>query len=126
MSFWQFTQVIESPPQSDFPSVPTYKYANAPEKVSSGNSLRPIVSIFQQLLHGRRDVAGLWQDHVLELRLICAESIHRGNAPDRGVQILKKFIGNARRDFRAISPAQRVFVSHDNPVGLSNGGRDGF
>jgi len=38
---------------------PTCKYVNATEKVSSRNSLRPIGSILQKLLHRRHDVARL-------------------------------------------------------------------
>src|SRR5258708_30085320 len=102
MCFWQFTQVIGSPPQSDFPGVPTYKYANAPEKVSSRNTLRPIGLILQKLLHRRRNVARLGKDHILELRLIRAEGIHGRNTPHRGVEFLEEFVRNARRDLRAI------------------------
>src|ERR1700686_2665439 len=126
MSFWQFTQVIGSPPQSDFPGVPTYKYANAPEKVSSPESLKPIGSVLQKLLHGRRNVARLGKDHILQLGLVRAERIHGRDAPDRGIQLLEKFVRNARRDLRAIAPAQHVFVSHDDPVRLSNGRRNGL
>src|SRR5882762_4728104 len=130
MSFWQFTQVIESPPQSDFPGVPTYQYANAPEKVSTPKSLKPslkpIVSVLQKLLHGRCNVARLGKDHILELRLVRAEGIHCRNAPDRGVQLLEEFVRNTRRDLRAVPPAQHVFVSHKDSVRLSNGGRNGL
>src|ERR1700746_3023176 len=96
------------------------------KKFPRGDSLKPIGSIFQKLFHGRRDMAFLRQDYVLEFGLIRAESIHGRHAPDGGVQILKKFVRDARRDFRAKAPAQRVFVSYDNAVSLSNGGRNGF
>src|SRR6266446_2918368 len=107
MSFWQLTQVIGSPPQSDLFGVPTeYLRKWGRKSFLRGNSLKPIGSIFQKLLHGRRNVARLWQDYVLEFRLVRAEGIHRRNSPDWGFQILKEFIRNARRDFRAISPAR--------------------
>src|SRR5258708_28894009 len=108
MSFWQFTQVIGSPPQSDFPGVSTYKYANAPEKVSPRYSLKPIGSILQKPLHRRRNVAGLGQDHILQLGLVRAEGVHSRHTSHRRVQILEKFVRNARRDLRSISPAQHV------------------
>src|SRR5258707_1057750 len=104
MSFWQLTQVIGSPPQSDFPSVPTHKYANAPEKVSSPESLIPRISIPHSLLPRRRNVARLGQAHVLQLGLVGAEGIHGRNAPDRRIQLLEEFVGDARRDLRAYQP----------------------
>src|SRR5260370_14841592 len=88
------------------------------------NSLPPIGSIFQKLLHGRRNVTRLRQDHILKLGLVSAEGIHGRNATDRSVQLLEKSVRNARRNFRPITPAQRVFISHNNAVGLANGPRD--
>src|SRR5438876_11446020 len=90
------------------------------------NSLAPIGSILQKLLHGRRNVARLGQDHVLKLWLVGAEGIHGRNAPDRSIQLIEKFVRNARRDFRSIAPAQRVFISYNSAVGFSNRGRNGF
>ncbi len=61
------------------------KYANAPEKVSFPRSLNRNGSILQKLLYRRRKVAGLRKDHVLQLGLVRAESVHGRNAPNRGV-----------------------------------------
>src|SRR6266851_10004269 len=98
MSFWQFTQVIGSPPQRDFIGVPDYSYANGVEKVSSRNSLRPIGSILQKPLHRRRNVARLGKDHVFQLGLVRAEGIHGRKAIDRRIQLLEKFVRDTRRD----------------------------
>src|SRR5437899_4777611 len=51
-----------------------------PKKFPRGNSLNPNASILQKLLYGRQNVACLRQDDVLQLRLVRAEGIHRGNA----------------------------------------------
>src|SRR5260370_24309588 len=115
MSFWQFTQVIGSPPQRDFIGVLDYSYANGVEKVSSGNILRPLGSILQKPLHRRRNVARLGKDHILQLGLVGAEGIRRRDAPARGVHILEAFAANARPHLRALAPAQHVLVSHNDP-----------
>ncbi len=105
---------------------PTSKYVNAPKKVSWRNSLEPTGSILQKLFHGCRDVARLGKDDVLQFGLVRAEGIHGRNALDRRIQLLEKFVRDTRRDLCAIAPAQHVFVSHDHPVRLSNGRRNGL
>src|SRR5258708_14462145 len=84
------------------------------------NSLTPIGSILQKLLHGRRNVARLGQDHVLKLWLGGAESIHGPNAPDRSIQFIEKFVRNARLHFPPIAPPQRVSIIHKSRGGFSN------
>src|SRR5258708_23417 len=126
MSFRQFTQVIGSPPQDNLIWRPYHKYANAPEIVSSRNSLKPAGSILQKLLDRCRNVARLGKDYVFKLRLIRAKSIHGRHTPHRGVKLLEEFVPNARRDLRAIAPAQHVFISHDDPVRLPNSRRNGL
>src|SRR5260370_7772455 len=90
------------------------------------NSLTPIGSIFQKLFHGRCNVTRLWQDHILKLGLVSTEGIHGRNTPDRSVQLLEKFVRNARRDFPPITPAQCFSISPNNPFALSNGPPDAF
>src|SRR6266576_1469435 len=126
MSFRQFTHVIESPPQSDLSLASLSKYANAPEKVSFPRSLNRNGAILQQLPYRRRKVACLRKDHVLQLGLVRAESVHGRNAPNRGVQLVEEFVRDARGDLRSIAPTQHVFVSHDDPVSLPNGPPDGL
>src|SRR5467141_4783239 len=96
------------------------------KKFPARNSLKPIGSILQKLFHRRRNVARLGEDDVFQLRLVGTEGVHGRNTPDRGVQLLEKFVRNTSGDFSATSPAQGVFVSHDDPVGLSNGRSNGF
>ena len=103
--FDSWRKSLAHPHRAILPGVPTSSYVDGVEKVSSRNSLKPMRSILQKLFHRRRDVAGLRQDYILELRLVRAEGVHGGNAPDRGVQLLEEFVGDARRDFSAIAPA---------------------
>jgi len=63
-------------------------------------------------------MARLREDHILELRLIRAKRIHGGDALYGGVQLFEEFVRDARSDFRAVAPAQHVFIGHDEPVRL--------
>src|SRR6267154_2574387 len=68
---------------------------------------------------------GLRQNNIFELRLVGAESVHGGHALHGGVELFEKFVGDARSDFGAETPAQHVFVGHDYAVILAHGGGDG-
>src|SRR5258707_10785578 len=68
---------------------------------------------------------GLRKDNIFELWLVGAESVHGGDALDGGVQFVEKFVGDARGDFGAETPAQHVFVSDDDAMILAHGGGDG-
>src|SRR5438445_11597745 len=57
--------------------------------------------------------------------MVGAESVHGGYALDRGVEFVEKLVGDARSDFRAETPAQHVFIGHDDAVILAHGGGDG-
>src|SRR5258708_21164105 len=126
MSFRQFTQVIGSPPQDNLIWRPYPKYANAPEIVSSRNSLKPAGSILQKLLDRRRNVARMGKDYVLKLRLVRAKRIHGRQTPHRGGKLLEEFFPNARPDLLAIAPAQHFFISHDDPGPRPHGPRNGL
>src|SRR2546430_3578527 len=106
MSFWQLTQVIGSPPQSYFLGFPISNYANGVEKVSSRSSVKPNGSVLQKLLYGCRNVARLRQDHVFQLPLVRAETIHSRDAPDLRGQPLQKFRRQPPRDLPPQSPTQ--------------------
>src|SRR5260370_19934327 len=120
MSFWQFTQFMESPPRAILPRVSTYRYADAPGKVSSRKSLKSIGSILQKLFHRHSNVAGLGEDYVLQLGLVRAEGVHGCNTSHQRIQLLKEFVRDARRNLRAIAPAHHVFVTHPDPVRFLN------
>src|SRR5712664_2384811 len=81
--------------------------------------------VFEELFDGRDDVLGLRKDNIFELRLVGAEGVHGGDAFDRRIELLEKLVGDARGDFRAETPAQHVFVGHDDAMILAYGGGDG-
>src|SRR6266850_5960539 len=68
---------------------------------------------------------GLRQNNIFELRLVGAEGVHGRHALHGSVQLFKKFVGNARGDFGAETPAQHVFIGNDDAVILAHGGGDG-
>src|SRR6267378_1185263 len=68
---------------------------------------------------------GLRQNNIFELRLVGAEGVHGGHALDRGVELFEKFVGYARCDFGAETPAQHIFIGHDYAMILAHGGGDG-
>src|SRR5258708_27607042 len=115
MSFRQFTQVIGSPPQDNLIWRPYHKYANAPEIVSSRNSLKPAGSILQKLLDRCRNVARLGEDYVLKLPLIRAKRIQRRHTPHPRLHLLQEFDPNPRPALYAIAPAPYVLISHSSP-----------
>ena len=69
---------------------------------------------------------GLGEDDVFEFGLVGAESVHGGDALDRGVEFVEKFVGDAGGDFGAVAPAEHVFVGDDNAMGFFDGRGDGF
>src|SRR6185369_7357264 len=77
-----------------------------------------------QLKHCLQDVVGLWEDDVLEHRLIGNKSVLSGDAADRRVQVEEQFVGDAGGDFCAVTPAQHVFVNHEYTAGLLYGRGD--
>src|SRR5215470_1847346 len=79
-----------------------------------------------QLLDRRSDVVGLRQDDIFQLGLVGAEGIHGSDTLDRRVELVEEFIGDARGDFSAVAPAEHIFVSDDDAMGLAHCGGDGF
>ncbi len=83
--------------------------------------------VFQQLFDGIDQVGSLGQDYVFQIRLVGAEGVHGSDAAHRRVELLKKFIGNARGNFRAVTlNPEHVFVGHDDAMIFSHRRRDGF
>src|SRR6266705_912203 len=72
------------------------------------------------------NIPALRQYFLFELRLVSAEAIHGGDAAHWSVQILKKFIGDARGNFGSVAPGAHVFVGDDHAVGLRHGTNNGF
>src|SRR5580700_3038643 len=72
----------------------------------------------RQLLHCPEQVARLRQNRVLKNRLISDESVRSGYALHRSIEVMKELIGDSRCDLRAVSPAERVFVSDQRAIGL--------
>ena len=63
-----------------------------------------VQSITCQLGNRRKHIRHLRQDRVFELRCVGDESIERGDAADRSVEVFEQLTGNARRDFGAVAP----------------------
>src|ERR1700751_460176 len=104
MSRLQFGQFIETlHAQADFRR-DTDSYDSELQKVSIS------LLIFYQLANSANNILGLRQNHVFELRLISAKSVGGRYATDRRIQLVEQLVGNARRDFGAVTPRARVFV----------------
>src|SRR5260370_16631096 len=119
---------MDSPPQRGFWLDRNQGYEWGWQKVSSANfsvGAQAIALVVQKLAHRRKNMLGLRKDNIFELWLVGAESVHGGDALDGGVQFVEKFVGDARGDFGAETPAQHVFVSDDDPMILPPGGDDG-
>jgi len=70
----------------------------------SGRYQNKIASVGEQFANGCNQIATLWKDFILEVRLIGAKGVHRGNAPHGSVQVIKKLVRDARGDFGAVTP----------------------
>src|SRR5260370_36842564 len=119
---------MDSPPQRGFWLDRNQGYEWGWQKVSSANfsvGAHALASVVQKLAHRRKNMLGLRTDNIFELWLVGAESVHGGDALDGGVQFVEKFVGDARSDFGAETPAQHVFVSDDDAMILAHGGGDG-
>src|ERR1700683_3224089 len=73
------------------------RYGSRPPKVSASSS------ISRQIANRTDDIRRLRQDGVLKRRVIGAEGVRRRHASHRSVEIAKQFVGDARRDFSAIT-----------------------
>ena len=74
--------------------------------------------ILSQIRDGAEQVFGLGQNRVFKNRLIGHEGVHGSHPLDGCVQIVEKLVSDPGRDFRSVSPAQHVFVSHNHSSGL--------
>src|SRR5438874_6114676 len=72
-------------------------------------------SITMQLRNRRQYIRHLRQNRVFQLRRVGDEGVERGDAADGSVEVFEEFAGDARGDFGAVTPRQRVFVSNDHP-----------
>src|SRR5260370_30285856 len=108
MSFWQFGQIIDLPPQSEVSSVSPYKYENCARKVSLHGSLNPAGSVLQKLFHGGHDVARLWQNRFLEVRFVGAKRVPGRHTPYPGLHVLRPTPRNSPHHFPAPPPTQHI------------------
>jgi len=79
-----------------------------------------------QVGHGAVEVLGLWEDGVLELRLVGDKGIHGGDAANRGVEIVEELIADTRGDLGSIAPGEHVLVRDDDARGLADALGDGL
>ena len=69
-------------------------------------------------------VVGLRQDGVFDVGRVGHEAIERGHAFDGGVELVEEFVGDARRDLRAVTPRDAIFVNDERAVGLPDAAVD--
>src|ERR1700689_4154153 len=62
--------------------------------------------ILRKLRHCPVQILRLWQNLVLQDRLIGDEGVLRGYALHRSIQLVEQLVGDARRDLGPIAPAQ--------------------
>src|SRR6266478_2381578 len=119
---------MDSPPQSGFSLTSVQSYEWGRQKVSCANFLfgaEALASVVQKLADRRKNMLGLRKDNIFELWLIGAEGVHGGAALDGGVELVEKLVGDAGGDFRAETPAQHVFICHEDTMIFAHGGGDG-
>src|SRR6266436_219579 len=119
---------MDSPPQSGFSLTSVQSYEWGRQKVSCANFLfgaEALASGVQKLADRRKNMLGLRKDNIFELWLIGAEGVHGGDALDGGVELVEKLVGDAGGDFRAETPAQHVFICHEDTMIFAHGGGDG-
>src|SRR5437763_10031599 len=83
-------------------------------------------SIRQQFFHLHSQVLRLWKNSRFEPRVVPDPGVHGAHAPDRRIQAGEELVGDARRDFRAITPRKTVFVRDDDAAGLLHRRADRF
>ena len=75
---------------------------------------------------GLEDRFGLREDGVFDDGLVGDEGVHGADAADGGVEGVEEFFADAGGDFRAVAPADHVFMRDEDFAGFRDGGRDGF
>src|SRR5258706_14817215 len=76
--------------------------------------------VSQQALHLASQVVHLWEDGILELRMIPHPGILRANSAHRRIQFVEQLVAKTRGDLGAITPVDRVFLRHHHAAGLLN------
>src|SRR6185437_13694455 len=74
--------------------------------------------VLRQILHCAVKILGLGQNRVFEHRLIRAEGVHGSDPPHRRIEPVEKLLADARRDLRAVTPAERIFIVNNYFAGF--------
>src|SRR5262249_51583926 len=101
MTLWQAVQIMVSPAGR----TPPVSIIDTRERKEKFLILRAIFrgSVAEQFLHSHHHIIRLRQNHIFELRLVRTERVRSRNALYWGIQLIKKFVGNTRRNFCAVA-----------------------
>src|SRR5215475_10935575 len=124
MFFWQLEQIMEGTSRKK-ESLNSF-YSKIREREVKSFRYPAWELVLEDLLHRRRQILHLRQDHILELWLVRAKRIHRRDALHWRIEFMEQFTGNARRDLGAKTPAEHVFVRNDYAVVFADRRGDGF
>src|SRR5215469_11047899 len=78
------------------------------------------ISELGQLSHRALEIISLGKDGIFQHWLISNKGVFRGHSADGSIERFKQLIGDAGRDFRAVSPAQGIFVGDQHAIRLPN------